>query len=307
MSIHRLKIVSYLKDLWTRESRNFASKKIIFFYIFFGELVVLFAFQGLNSHCFWDDEAETAIIAKNLLVTGHLTGWDGRHLCTYRDGNLLDGNFRPKNPLGMYLATAASFRAFGCSTFAGRFPFVIFGVGALCILFWMLRADYPSLPAFVRYGVALTALSTSYLLYIRQCRYYSLCIFFSLLALAFHRASLRNPRWAVLAGLGASLTALFFSHYLIMVCFSVRIVCRPPRLSCPPVDKKRLFPRRTGAALCFLLPVAWFSLLFRVWIRPDLSRGTGTPAQILTRLYLNFRDFDVFGVLPGILAVGGVA
>ena len=87
--------------------------------------------------------------------------------------------------------------------------------------------------------------------------------------------------------------------------FFVRIVCRPHHLSCPPVDKKRLFTRGTGW-LAFAAGCRVFVTIQGL----DTSghvRGHGNAAQILTRLYLNFRDFDVFGVLPGILAVGGVA
>ncbi len=302
----RLKIVPRLQDLRTASNLIFSSLKLIFFYVFFIELAVLLAVKGLNDNCFWDDEAETAMIAKNLLATGRLTGWDGRHLCTYRNGSLLDDNFRPKNPIGMYLMTAASFRLFGETTIAGRLPFVFLGLGALCLLFGMLRADYPSHPTFARYSAALMAFSTSYLLYIRQCRYYALCIFFSLLALAFYRAIARNPRWASFIGLGASLAALFFSHYLIMICFTGALLANHLVFHASRWGKKEYFRAILTCGL-FLLPVVWFAMLNRIWIRPDMAGDTGTPAQILTRLYLNLRDFDAFGVLPGLVAFGGAA
>jgi hypothetical protein len=305
MSIHRANIVSRLKNHLTSENLNFASLKRLFFYVFFIELVALFAFQGLKYNCFWDDEAETAIVAKNLATSGHLSGWDGRHLCAFRNGSILDENFHPRNPIGMYLATAASFRLFGCSTTAGRFPFVVAGLGALFILFWILRTEYPTLPVLARYSVALTGLSTSYLLYIRQCRYYALCIFFALLALALYRASLRKPTWAIFAGLGASLAAFFFSHYLIMICFTVSLLAVHFVFHTRQWGKKDFFRAALACGLV-ALPIVWFSVLKQVWIRPDMARDAGVPMQILTRLYLNFRDFDAFGVLPGILAIGAV-
>jgi hypothetical protein len=305
MNIGQSKKASYLKNLWVAKIQDFSSIKRLFFYIFFIELVALLAMQGLNYNCFWDDEAETAIMAKNLLLTGRLTGWDGRNLCACRNGSAIDKNFRPINPPGMYLTTAAFFGLFGCTTNAGRYPFVILGIVALFILFWMLRDAYPSLPAFVRYGVALTGLSTSYLLYIRQCRYYALCIFFSLLALAFYRAVLKKPRWALFAGLGASLTALYFSHYLIMICFTGALLAGHFAFHARDWGRKDYFRAALTGAL-FLLPIVCFSVLSKAWIRPDMAGGAGAPTQILARLYLNFRDFDAFGMLPGVLAAAGV-
>ena len=39
---------------------------------------------GLGDDAFWDDEANTAIFARNLLATGELSGWDGTNLIGYR-------------------------------------------------------------------------------------------------------------------------------------------------------------------------------------------------------------------------------
>jgi hypothetical protein len=306
MPLQRVKTILRINNLRTNKTVHFSSIKTLFFYFLFIELVSVLAIQGLGYNCFWDDEAETAIIAKNLITMGHLTGWDGRHLCTNRNGNLLDANLRPHHPFAMYLATAASFRMFGCTTRAGRLPFVIFGLMALFLLFQMLRSAYPSLSVFTHYSVALTALSTSYLLYIRQCRYYALCIFFAMLALAFYRHCLKKPRWVMFAGLGASLTALFFSHYLVMICFAASL------LVCHLVFHARQWGKKEYASAALwcallLLPAVGFSIANKVWIRPDAYTGSLAPLQLLARLCLYFRDFDAFGVLPGIVALTGTA
>ena len=48
---------------------------------------------GLDNHLFWDDEAATAIYARNLLNQGKLTAWDGTNLMdtTYID-NAVDAH-----------------------------------------------------------------------------------------------------------------------------------------------------------------------------------------------------------------------
>ena len=50
------------------------------------------AFTGITANKFWDDEANTAIFAQNLLDTGQLSAWNGTNLIGYRDGAELDEN-----------------------------------------------------------------------------------------------------------------------------------------------------------------------------------------------------------------------
>jgi len=46
-------------------------------------LALSLACLGLSNHAFWDDEAGTALFARNLLKTGELTAWDGVNLNGY--------------------------------------------------------------------------------------------------------------------------------------------------------------------------------------------------------------------------------
>src|SRR5437868_4275971 len=96
----------------------------------------------LDQTAFWDDEAQVGIIARNLVNTGRVTGWDGRNLFAYGDGVLLDRNLRSVNPPLDYLCAAASFRLFGVSTWAGRLPFALFGLASLAVLFLLLRREF---------------------------------------------------------------------------------------------------------------------------------------------------------------------
>ena len=96
----------------------------------------------LDNTYFWDDEAQTGIIARNLLSTGRLTGWDGRNLLAIRNGATLDKNLRSSYPPLPFLVTATSFVAFGPSTWAGRLPFVIAGLTGLSIFAFVLRYDF---------------------------------------------------------------------------------------------------------------------------------------------------------------------
>ena len=44
----------------------------------------------MGQYYFWDDEANTAIYARNLLKTGELNAFDGRNLIGYSNGIELD-------------------------------------------------------------------------------------------------------------------------------------------------------------------------------------------------------------------------
>ncbi len=174
------------------------------------------AFHGLTNHLFWDDEANTALFGRNLLKTGNLTAWDGRNLIGYRGGAELDENlvniYMP--PLQYYVA-AAGLYLFGESTFGGRVLFVIAGLAGIAVLAVFMRHlaphDFPWwLPSFF------LGATPAYLLYIRNCRYYSLGVLFTLMLLAALTSSLVTRRaWIMgwVLGLGSTV-ALIFTNYI---------------------------------------------------------------------------------------------
>jgi hypothetical protein len=179
-------------------------------------LAAVLAFTGLTNHPFWDDEANTAIIARNLLKTGHFSAWDGVNVLGYRLGAELDENlnniFAP--PLQHFIA-AAGIWLFGETTFGGRIIFAVAGLLALVPLFfwtrWHLQGQVPSwLPAL------LAALNPSYLMYIRQCRYYAIAMLFTAVILAAFSFPKSVRRSTVYAGITGGLAAglLMLTNYL---------------------------------------------------------------------------------------------
>jgi len=126
------------------------------------------SFAGLDNTYFWDDEAQTGIIGRNLLSTGRLTGWDGRNLLAVRNGTILDKNLRFTYPPLPFLMTATSFLAFGPSTWAGRLPFVIAGLTGLAIFAFVLRYDFGKDQWLWVYALGVLAFSVVFLLHIRD-------------------------------------------------------------------------------------------------------------------------------------------
>lgn len=183
-----------------------------------------FSIQGLGDNYFWDDEATTAIFARNFNKFGKLTGWDGRNLLTYRDGLLLDQSFvnRFNSPLE-FLVTAVSFKLFGETTFSARFFFVLFGVASLYLLCRICFLEFGGRSDITVFALFILAVSPSFLLFIRQCHYYSLTLFFSLLSYYGYKKYILTRKILYLAGAIIAFFGLFLSHYLIAVAFGIAL------------------------------------------------------------------------------------
>ncbi len=177
---------------WLRMIFHLKSNEQVYLLIFF-VIVSYLGFMGLDNNSFWDDESATTIEAKNFIKTGRLSGWDGRNLITYRQGTALRNNYDVRDPPLGIIATALSFKIFGCSTWAGRMPFVVFGLFSLIVLWFLLKEVFES--SLLRwYTMVLVGLSYSFLLSIRQCRYYSLSLLFILFVYYFYVKYLKQRR-----------------------------------------------------------------------------------------------------------------
>jgi|GEM_PF-315138 len=262
------------------------------------------AFTGLDHAYFWDDEAEVGIVAKNLVNTGQLTGWDGRNLFAYHNGTLLDQNLRPTNPPLHYFIAATAFKIFGISTWAGRFLFVLFGLGALVLFALILRNEFHENALLQIYSFAALALSVGFLLHIRQCRYFALTIFFALLVFYFYRRCLEKRGWLDFVLLGVSAALFFFSQYLLCAAFLLALGL------VHLIFYLRIFTWKDwlkvfAAAGIFLIATVPYAIKFRIWFRPDMGETdpwlAARPKMFwsnLTQLNeLNFMPWMIFAAL----------
>ena len=177
---------------------------------------VLLGAWGFTNHAFWDDEASTALFARNLLATGELTAWDGVNLIGYRLGVQLDESLQnPYAPPLQYYIAAAGFYLFGETTFGGRILFLIAGILALpALMLWTRRHFDGRVPLWLPALIAAT--TPAFLLFIRQCRYYAPAMLFTLCLLAAWSwtGSTRRSRLAVLAAGALSTAGLWYASYL---------------------------------------------------------------------------------------------
>jgi 4-amino-4-deoxy-L-arabinose transferase-like glycosyltransferase len=164
---------------------------------------------NLSSGYLWEDEADTAVLASNILKFGVPKAWDGvTFIDSDKGARLNDQLVMVSHPWLQYYLTAASFAAFGQNNFAARLPFAV--AGFLTILVVYLCVNDLTANKWAGFcSSAMLAASVQFLLYCRQCRYYSLSMLFgALLVWIFFR--MRSARACALFIVTAIL--LFHSH-----------------------------------------------------------------------------------------------
>jgi 4-amino-4-deoxy-L-arabinose transferase-like glycosyltransferase len=192
--------------------------------------VVLFAlsfgllFYRLDNQLLWGDEAETAVLAKNVVQFGIPRTYDGtNYIILHGTVDETPGHVWIWSPwLQNYLA-ASSFILFGPTTWAARAPFAFIGWGSvllLALVAWKIyRNHWVTLSA-----AALLGASEVFLLHARSSRYYPISVFAEiLLAFGIYElfASRRRGVWLT----ALALVLLFYSNYIMATANMPAIFC----------------------------------------------------------------------------------
>lgn len=200
--------------------RRFVPKPDLFLVVLLA-LTSVFLLYHLDHRPFWQDEAETACLANNVLKYGVPRAFDGVNLISQEEGReFAQGDYlwRWSPWLQIYL-TAAAFQLGGATTTVGRLPFALLGILCVCLVYLLIKRHYGNL-FWARASALLLAFSVPFLLFARQCRYYSLSMFLVLVGLyAFHLDWPR--RWGPALLLLVSFGLLFHANYLIFFSYSV--------------------------------------------------------------------------------------
>ncbi len=177
-------------------------------------LAALLIFTHLDDRRLWDDEAETALLARNTLRFGVPVAWDGVHLVSQECGTDYDSNYlwRQTPWLPIYVA-AGSFALLDASTFTARLPFALLGLLAVPSMYLLARrASGDRMTAVLAAGSLL--LSVPFLLHVRQCRYYAVAILAAIWVLYFFFLLPTRRRLAA-AGLALALSVLLHASHLL--------------------------------------------------------------------------------------------
>ncbi len=73
--------------------REFSASKPFLAFVVLAAVVLLFA--NLGDIYLWQDEAETALLARNVMTHGYPNAWDGKNLITQNAGLDSDEGHRP--------------------------------------------------------------------------------------------------------------------------------------------------------------------------------------------------------------------
>jgi Dolichyl-phosphate-mannose-protein mannosyltransferase len=261
---------------------------IVCLYLILATAGLFLAFCNLDGRLFWSDEAETAVLARNILKFGVPKVDDGvNHISLHGDRfDARDGVWTWSPWLPEYV-TAAGFAVFGQTTWAGRAPFAFIGwltVAALGAATWKLyRSHRITIAAMLLLGT-----SEVFLLHIRQCRYYSITVFAEVLLLyGIYQilAKTKSGPWLVLAGL----TLQFYCNYTIAAANIPLLLVLAWNL----YRQKKGFalPLLTSLAILFLICLPW--LVFTEFWR----QGSAEPHDPWTktlRFYLVQFHFHFF-------------
>jgi len=195
-------------------------------------------FPRLGDRYFWQDEANTALLAKSILKYGFPVAVDGDR--TYVQAGITKFKSMPEflrfnkdNPKGydyvwnfqpwlMFYAPAVSFMIFGVNTFAGKFPFVLFGIGTVIIVYLLARRVTGS-ERTALISVAVILSSAFFLILSRQCRYYSPLMFFTTAVFYSYYKLQDSRKWGHIL-LAVSLTGLFHTQYVYIAPLSLALI-----------------------------------------------------------------------------------
>ena len=181
-----------------------------------GAFLLLF---HLDHRPFWQDEAETACLAKNVLKYGVPRAYDGVNFVSQEAGNEYDLDYLwGWSPWLQIYVAAAAFRLAGATTYAGRLPFALLGLVCIFLVYRLVRDNFRD-RAWSLLAAALLTSSVPFLLYARQCRYYSLGAFFTLVSLYAFRDKWQTKTVPALLLCFAS-GLLFYANYLIFFSFT---------------------------------------------------------------------------------------
>ena len=161
----------------------------------------------------WHDEAPAALIGRNLLQRGDITGWDGRNLVGGTNGRTLNQHLRDVLPPLTYVLNAAGMAVFGVNETGARSMPALVGILSLGLLYLLLRQHLAQHPRLILFCLLFAAWSPQLLLYFRQSRYYAFMACGVIAAFYLYERWWRSGKAGYLGALTLVALLAFFNHY----------------------------------------------------------------------------------------------
>ncbi|MEA3489887.1 MAG: glycosyltransferase family 39 protein [Candidatus Omnitrophota bacterium] len=253
-------------------------------------IAAVLIFANLGNQYLWQDEAETAVLAKNTLKYGFPRAYDGKNFVNPRLQTYYGMGFGKNHewlyhPWVQFYVTAFSFLLFGESTFTARLPFAIIGVVNVLMLY--LLAYRLTRERFIAACSAfLLTFSVPYLLLMRQCRYYAPAVFLVLVIFFFYSGYIRRGKIRDLILSSAGLAALAYTVHGMFVPVFAALGLHYLFFS---FDRKT-FPKVISAAILVIVLVApWF------FVSQSLGHtGKITPGNLWQNLEFQVRMINKY-------------
>jgi hypothetical protein len=258
-------------------------------------LIALVYFYRIDRPLLWDDEAETGVVARNILRTGYPTASDGRNVTLYDNGAELNGNLVFKRiPWIQYYLGALSLLVFGNNTAGLRVLFVFSGILAFFPIYAILRPrlKYPS------FLTALTLLSPQIILLQRNARYYPILVLLYSVLVWHLLKKFKNP-WSHFLLASLIFVLFFHAHPLAAMCSALSLIA-----FCLLFRREDLVSYFFAFAVGFASWFIWYEFLGPTLAEPEfaislISTNFGIWFKMFCDgLWATLVDMDVVDCLP---------
>ncbi len=218
-------------------------------------------FANLGNVYLWQDEAETALLARNVLTHGYPTAWDGKNLVTQTAGWGRDSDENHMwtwHPWLQFYFVAASFAVFGESATAARLPSALIGLACVVLLYFLARRLTDN-ETVARIATVVFLTSVPFLIHARQARWYAPAIAATLWVLYAYLKLQKKEKTATVQIVLASLF-LFHINYLVFVATGAGILVH--LMYCVLARRERPATRALAiaAGVTLTLDVPWLLL-----------------------------------------------
>lgn len=244
-------------------------------------LAALLLLWNLGGRCLWQDEAETALLGRNILHYGKPVASDGINVVSQEAGHEFgaDHVWRWSPWVQLYLA-AAGLKVAGDSTFGARLPFALIAIFVIPLTYLLARRVYESI-LIARFAALALTTSVWFLLHARQSRWHAPAYLLACVILLAVFECRRSIAWTVILALSGA--ALFYTNYFVAICFLVAIAVASPLLKV----HRRLIAGLAAAALLSIPGVIYFNVLGKAGVG-------GTHASAWTQFWIYAVQFLVF-------------
>jgi hypothetical protein len=258
----------------------------------FGVLLAGLLFTKLGQHPLWDDEANTALFGQSVWKTGVPSALVSENVIAYRGGaELAELVNRYMPPLAYYVE--APFSGLGGNRPAwARVPFAFLGwLTGVGVMAWLAKREVAG-QTLVLMALGMLG-NVSFLLFCRQCRYYSLAMFLSFCVVYAYAERDRGSRRAL--GLAVAAAALLFTQTLAYAALGGALVVDYVLFG----RKERAYPAPVLLLVAATQVVALGAAF--LFVRPTLHASTAEAHSVFSRatlLYWSIRDTNACEFWP---------